>query len=114
MKLKHLLLVGILVLLAAAMVSCVLPNTATLHLKNTTGHTITAAYFNPAGGTSPGTNRLYGGETIPDGESHDFLTITPGTYDITLTVEGFGDYLAFTGLALEKNHWVYKNTPALL
>ncbi len=113
MTMRHSLLAGALLLLAGALVSCVLPNTATLHLKNTTGHTITAAYFNPAGETPPGTDRLYGGDTIPDGESHDFLTITPGTYDITLTVEGYGNYVAFTGLALEKNHWVYKNTPAL-
>jgi hypothetical protein len=113
MRMKHLLHVGAVALMAVALVSCVLPNTATLHLKNTTGHTITAAYFNPAGGTPPGANRLYGGETIPDGESHDFLTITPGTYDITLTFEGYGNYIAFTGLSLEKNHWVYKNTPAL-
>jgi hypothetical protein len=111
MKLHHLLLAGILVLLAAAMVSCVLPNTATLYLKNSTGSAITAAAFTLQGETT-GTDRLHG-DTIPDGESYSFLGITPGTYDIILTVEGYGDYPAFTGLALEKNHWVYRNTPAL-
>lgn len=110
---RHLLHVGAVVLLAVALVSCVLPNTATLHLENSTGHTITAAYFNPVGGTPPGADRLYGTDTIANGDSHSFLGITPGTYDITLTVEGHGDYVAFRGLALEENHWVYRNTPAL-
>jgi hypothetical protein len=113
MKVRHLLHIGAVALLSAALASCVLPNTATLQLKNSTGHAITAAYFNPAGGTPPGTDRLYGTETIANGDSHSFLGITPGTYDITLAVEGHGTYVAFTGLALEENHWVYENTPAL-
>jgi hypothetical protein len=110
MKVKHLLLVGILVLLAAAMVSCVLPNTATLHLQNTTGHTITAASFTPAGGSTA--NHLYNGETIPDGDGHYFYSITPGTYDISLTLDGYGSYLAFNDLVIEKDHLIFKTTPA--
>jgi hypothetical protein len=110
MKVKRALLWGALVILMAALASCVLPGTATLRLRNTTGYTITKAYFLLQGETTA-VDRLYGA-TIPDGDNHDFFGIPPGTYQITLALDGHADFVAFSSLTFEKNHWMQKDTGA--
>jgi hypothetical protein len=107
MKRKHLLLAGALVLLAAGLVACVLPGTATLRLRNESGKTITAAWFTLKPSGTP-VNRLNLGETVADGDSRDFFSIRPGTYDITFTLSGYGDWLAYPDLTFEDNNWMQK------
>jgi hypothetical protein len=90
--------------LVALLVSCVLPGTATLHLRNSTSFTITKVEFIPDG-ESTGTDRLAGG-TIAGGGSHSFYGVPPGTYDIRLTLQDRGSYTAFSNLVLEVGEWV--------
>lgn len=104
MTTKRLLRAAALAFLAAGLAACVLPGTATLRLHNETGTTISAVTFTEKPSGTP-KNRLNLGETIADGSSRDFFLIPPGTYDITVTLDGYGDWLALPDEVFEKNNW---------
>jgi hypothetical protein len=81
-------------------IACTLGDNGAFQLRNRCGYAVTAVIFTPsAGGTAD--TRTY---TIADGENQWLSLIDPGTYDISVTVEGVGTFVAWNDYLIEDDH----------
>jgi uncharacterized protein (DUF2141 family) len=84
-------------LAAMLAVSCVLPNHATMLLRNQTGKTIVSVFYRETGTAGWGIdwlNATGSGNSLANGENHSFMGIDPGSYEIRVVfsaAEGGGE-----------------------
>jgi hypothetical protein len=95
------LFILLLAVLALTFTSCVFEGTGTVHLDNDTVHTITAVNFVAVSG---GTTENHA-TNILAGEDQTFYSVEPGIYDITLTVDTVGTFIAWNDNEIKEGTW---------
>jgi len=98
-KMKKTVLWALVILAVVAFSSCTFKGTATFRLKNnTSSQTFTHVDFVAVSGGDDDYNAV----TMEPDDGHYFYGIEPGTYDIRVTVEGLGNFLAFDDFVAEE------------